>query len=125
METLNHYEGENSMIKINPIIGGTYRLKRRKLRLIRRGALDLSQQDVADLLGVSKGTYGAWEQGMRNPSLENFLNLIKLFGNDIYEEIKTREAPSEEAEASVLSTIDKSGAATPPDEAEAEKEESA
>jgi len=62
---------------------------------------------------------------MRNPSLENFLNLIKLFGNDIYEEIKTREAPSEEAEASVLSTIDKSGAATPPDEAEAEKEESA
>jgi len=105
METLNHYEGEQTMIKINPIIGGAYRLKRRKLRLIRRGALDLSQKDVADLLGVSVSTYGTWEQGIRNPNLENFLHLIKIFGSDIFEEVKEREA-------------------TPPDEAEARKEES-
>jgi transcriptional regulator with XRE-family HTH domain len=124
METLNHYEGEQTMIKINPIIGN-FKLKRRRLRLIRRGKLDLLQREVAEILGVSTATYGAWEIGLRSPSLGNFMKLVKLFGNDIYEEIKAREAPSEEAEASVLSTIDKSGAATPPDEAEAEKEESA
>lgn len=111
------------MIKINPIIGN-FKLKRRRLRLIRRGKLDLLQREVAEILGVSTATYGAWEIGLRSPSLGNFMKLVKLFGNDIYEEIKTREAPSEEAEASVLSTIDKSGAATPPDEAEARKEES-
>jgi len=95
METLNHYEGEQTMIKINPIIGN-FKLKRRRLRLIRRGKLDLLQREVAEILGVSTATYGAWEIGLRSPSLGNFMKLVKLFGNDIYEEIKTPEATTPE-----------------------------
>lgn len=46
-----------------------------------RAAKGLSQQDLADLLGVSQSAVGLWEAGMRSaPRGNNLLKLCEVFG---------------------------------------------
>lgn len=44
-----------------------------------RKKLGLSQEKLAELLGVSRNTVSRWEQGSCNPSAENIAALNKLF----------------------------------------------
>ena len=46
-----------------------------KAARIRKG---LSQQEVADLVGVSKSTYSMWETGNREPNLMRIKTLTKV-----------------------------------------------
>ena len=65
----------------------------------------LTQQQIADKIGVNRGSYSNWEKGKREPSFENLIKLTNIlntttdfllgksnidFGNDskIYEEYK-------------------------------------
>lgn len=65
----------------------------------------LTQQQIADEIGVNRGSYSNWEKGKREPSFENLIKLADLldtttdfllgktnidFGNDskVYEEYK-------------------------------------
>ncbi|MBQ9944950.1 MAG: helix-turn-helix transcriptional regulator [Clostridia bacterium] len=43
----------------------------------------LTQQQIADLLGVDRSTYAYYELGVSNPSLENILALAGIFKVDI------------------------------------------
>lgn len=65
----------------------------------------LTQQQIADEIGVNRGSYSNWEKGKREPSFENLIKLADIldtttdfllgktnidFGNDskVYEEYK-------------------------------------
>jgi len=41
---------------------------------------NLSQQNLADLIGASKSLISCYESGKRNPSLENIISFIQIFG---------------------------------------------
>lgn len=41
----------------------------------------ISQQDLADRLGVSKTTVSRWKTGIRNPNFENLEDLATMFGS--------------------------------------------
>ena len=43
----------------------------------------LTQQQVADLLGIDRSTYAYYELGVSNPSLENLVTLAAMFKVDI------------------------------------------
>ena len=46
----------------------------------------LSHQEIADLMGVSRGTYSSYEQGRRNPqSAKLIFVLAKILDVDVYE----------------------------------------
>ncbi len=45
----------------------------------------LSQKDVALKLGVPVSTYANWEQGRREPSIEDLFNIIAIFEIDANE----------------------------------------
>jgi DNA-binding XRE family transcriptional regulator len=64
-----------------------YTLIPKEMRRIRRGTLDLYQDEVAKKLGVSKNTYVVWEQGKGQPEPANLIKLVKLFGEGILKEI--------------------------------------
>lgn len=38
-----------------------------------------TQQEVADKIGINRGSYSNWENGKREPTLENVVKLAKLF----------------------------------------------
>lgn len=40
----------------------------------------LNQQSLADMLGVSKSLISCYESGKRNPSLENIISFMQIFG---------------------------------------------
>ncbi|CAM3505626.1 DNA-binding helix-turn-helix protein [Streptococcus pluranimalium] len=40
----------------------------------------LTQKEIAKLIGISQSSYSNWENGNREPSLENVVRLAKLFG---------------------------------------------
>lgn len=42
----------------------------------------LSQQELADMIGASKSLICCYENGKRNPSLENIIAFIQIFGVD-------------------------------------------
>lgn len=42
----------------------------------------LSQQELADMIGASKSLICCYENGKRNPSLENIISFIQIFGVD-------------------------------------------
>lgn len=44
-----------------------------------RERLSLAQIQASKELGVSKGTYGAWERGEKQPALENLVAICRLF----------------------------------------------
>lgn len=39
---------------------------------------NLTQKKLADILGVSQGSYANWENGKREPSFENLIKLADL-----------------------------------------------
>ncbi|MBR5662927.1 MAG: helix-turn-helix transcriptional regulator [Bacilli bacterium] len=43
---------------------------------------DLSQQALANMIGVSKSLICCYESGKRTPSLENVISFIQIFGVD-------------------------------------------
>ncbi len=54
----------------------------------RRHAARLTQQDIAELVGVSKQTVGFWEQGWRYPTLTHVAKLQAV----LYEEVRSVRA---------------------------------
>lgn len=38
-----------------------------------------TQQEVANKIGINRGSYSNWENGKREPTLENVVKLAKLF----------------------------------------------
>ncbi len=48
-----------------------------------RKACQLTQQQVADILGIDRSTYAYYELGTSNPSLENLVSLAAVFNTDI------------------------------------------
>ena len=42
--------------------------------------LDLSQQKLADILGVNQTTVSQWVQGKKKPSYDNIFAFYKYFG---------------------------------------------
>ncbi len=43
----------------------------------------LTQQQVADILGIDRSTYSYYELGMFNPSIENLISLSAIFKTDL------------------------------------------
>ena len=50
-----------------------------KLKTIRTEK-NLSQQQVADGIGITRAAYSNYEQGLREPDLETFKKICLLFG---------------------------------------------
>ncbi len=50
-----------------------------------RDEKELSQKEVAELLGVAVSTYANWEQGRRAPSIDDIFNLLYVFDVDANE----------------------------------------
>ena len=48
----------------------------------------LSQKQVAEMLGIPVSTYANWEQGRTQPSVEDIRNIISLFDIDANELFK-------------------------------------
>ena len=60
----------------------------RQLRLDK----NLSQEDVAEKLGISRNAYGAIERGESNPSIDRISDIYSVFGinlNTVFNNIKT------------------------------------
>lgn len=55
---------------------------RDNLRMYRR-RMGMTQQEVADRLGVSRTSYTKYETGVCEPGLEMVIQLAKMFGTDI------------------------------------------
>lgn len=45
-----------------------------------RAAMDITQQELADMCGVSKTTIFLWEDGSRSPYADNLFRLAEVFG---------------------------------------------
>ena len=45
-----------------------------------RRSLNLTQDDLAELLGVTHVAVGYWERGIKEPKISNFVNLAQVFG---------------------------------------------
>ena len=45
-----------------------------------RKSKGLNQQELADLIGASKSLISCYESGKRNPSLENIISFMEIFG---------------------------------------------
>ena len=43
----------------------------------------LSQEELADKVGVSRQAVSKWESGISNPSTSNLIALAKLFGTSV------------------------------------------
>ena len=43
----------------------------------------LTQQEIADKIGISRVGYGYWEKGTREPSIDNLVELSKLLGTSL------------------------------------------
>jgi transcriptional regulator with XRE-family HTH domain len=52
-----------------------------KLREMRERS-ELTQNEAASLVGVQLGTYGGWERGTQNPTLENLRAVAEAFRID-------------------------------------------
>lgn len=62
----------------------------------RRRALKLSQEYIADQLGVSRQAVSKWETGQTEPTAKNLVELAKLFGitvSELVEPEKVKEEP--------------------------------
>lgn len=52
-----------------------------------RNDVNLTQQQSADALGISRNTYASYEKGITKPTLEMASNIASLFGRGL-DEIK-------------------------------------
>ena len=48
-----------------------------KLKVLRKKE-GLTQQEVADKIGINRGSYSNWEKGKREPSFENLIKLANI-----------------------------------------------
>ncbi len=48
-----------------------------------RAALDMSQQDIAEALGISRQTVNAIESGKYNPTIKLCISICKLLGKTL------------------------------------------
>lgn len=55
----------------------------RKFLIWLRKSKNLTQQQVADDLGISRGFYGMIENGIRNPTLELAQRIAEYFDTDV------------------------------------------
>ena len=64
-----------------------------KVLEIRRVTLDMTQQEVADAVGVNVSTYGRWERGDNKPmkALHKILAEVLKFDELIVEEVQNEE----------------------------------
>ena len=63
-----------------------YKLLWKRLKLIRRGRLDLTQLQVAQRMGVSRNSYADYEAGRAEPKPHNLVKLVEMFGQEVYKE---------------------------------------
>lgn len=75
--------------------------KIRELRLEK----DLSQEDVANGIGVGKNTYLAYEKGTQSPKLETVKKLAQFYGIPLFELVCEEEAELDEKLKSKLHMI--------------------
>lgn len=59
--------------------GGKVRVKLKTIRVNN----NLTQQEVAEVLGISRAYYGMIENGKRNPTLKLANNIANFFNEDI------------------------------------------
>jgi putative transcriptional regulator len=52
---------------------------------VARAALDMSQKDIANVVGVSRQTINAIEQGTYNPTIKLCLSICKVLGKSLDE----------------------------------------
>ena len=60
-----------------------------------RAAMDLSQQDLADAVSVSRQTIGAIEKGDYNPSIKLCRSICRVLGKTLDELFWTEEEENE------------------------------
>ncbi|MCD8307381.1 MAG: helix-turn-helix domain-containing protein [Clostridia bacterium] len=77
-----------------------------------RSERHLSQQDLADLLDVSRTTVSRWESGRNIPSTTQLLNICKVLGIDSSEFIEGSLAPAEAPAAESAETKEPAGTET-------------
>lgn len=49
----------------------------------RRRALRMTQNEMADRLGVTQGSLAAWEKGLAYPSIDRLPDIAKEYGCDV------------------------------------------
>lgn len=54
-----------------------------RIKRCRREVLNISQEALADRLGVSQAAVGQWERGVCLPSLDQAVGLSKILGMEI------------------------------------------
>ncbi|HNW83775.1 MAG TPA: helix-turn-helix transcriptional regulator [bacterium] len=57
----------------------------------RRKLLNIAQQDICEMAGVSQHTLSAIENGNGNPAVDTLLKILNILGIDI--ELKVRKLP--------------------------------
>lgn len=73
-------------LEIKPHIEEFKRIFSERLKELREER-QLSQKDIAEMLGCAVSTYANWEQGRREPSIYDIFNLLYVFeieANDLF-----------------------------------------
>ena len=63
----------------------------KRLKELRKQTGNLSQQDVADLLGMERSSFSKYETGVANPSMNVLVKLCDLYGVGIDELLGEKE----------------------------------
>ena len=53
--------------------------------IAKRKELNLTQQELADKVGLKKNTISSWEQGLSSPDIDTIAILLRLFDMDFYD----------------------------------------
>ena len=61
----------------------------------------VSQQDVADYLGITRQAYSHYEVGRRKPDYETLLKLAEFYGVSVLDLLEAEKAPTLEGERKV------------------------
>ena len=76
---------------------------------------NLTQKELSDILGISQGSYANWENGKREPSLDNVVKLSKildtttdeLLGQTVYSKLDIYPHPLERIDLTNLKNFTK------------------
>lgn len=61
----------------------------------------VSQQEVADYLGITRQAYSHYEVGRRKPDYETLLKLAEFYGVSVLDLLEAEKSPTPEGERSV------------------------
>ncbi len=67
----------------------------KKLKMLREQH-GFTQKELSDMLGVTAGTVGMWEQGRRTPPVATLKKVVDLMSVDVMELIGAEAEPTEE-----------------------------